>query len=72
MDAARGGSNGAAGCRAGRPRAVDWIFGSTGVRFDGYTEDRSPLVDRTTDHPVIVSGVTVDSETFPRAIRNVP
>jgi hypothetical protein len=72
MTAARGGSNGPSGCRAERPRAVDWIFGSTGVRFDGYAEDRSPLVDQTTDHPVIVSGVTVVSEAFPGATRTLP
>ncbi len=67
MVAAHGGSNGAGGCQAGRPRAVDWIFGSTGVRFSDYTEDRSPLVGRTTDHPVISSRVTVDTGTFPAA-----
>ncbi len=63
--AARGGSNGAAGCDARSPRAVDWIFGSDGVRFSGYDEDRSPLVDRTTDHPVVTTRATIDAATFP-------
>jgi endonuclease/exonuclease/phosphatase family metal-dependent hydrolase len=68
MVAARGGSNGPAGCSPRSPRAVDWVFGSAGVRFSGYTEDRGPLVDRTTDHPVVVARATVDSSTFPRAL----
>lgn len=56
MVAARGGTNNG-GCRPGRPRAVDWIFGSQGVQFTHYDEDRSPLVDHTTDHPVVTAGV---------------
>jgi hypothetical protein len=56
MVAARGGTN-SGRCLAGRPRAVDWIFGSRGVEFTGYLEDRSRLVDITTDHPVLVARV---------------
>ena len=56
MVAARGGTN-SGRCLAGRPRAVDWIFGSRGVDFTGYLEDRSRLVDITTDHPVLVARV---------------
>jgi hypothetical protein len=58
MVAARGGSNNGR-CLPGRPRAVDWIFGSQGVDFLDYREDRSPLVDITTDHPVIVARVRI-------------
>ncbi|HYO40609.1 MAG TPA: endonuclease/exonuclease/phosphatase family protein [Nocardioidaceae bacterium] len=58
MVAARGGSNNGR-CQAGRPRSVDWIFGSQGVAFTGYYEDRSRLVDVTTDHPLIVARVHV-------------
>ena len=56
MVAARGGSNNGR-CLAGHPRAVDWIFGSRGVDFTGYEEDRSHLVDITTDHPVLTARV---------------
>jgi hypothetical protein len=56
MVAARGGTHNG-GCNPGRPRAVDWIFGSQGVQFTHYDEDRSPLVDHTTDHPVVTAGV---------------
>jgi hypothetical protein len=59
MIAARGGSNVNGRCLAGRPRAVDWIFGSQGVDFLGYVEDRSHLVDVTTDHPVVTAHVRI-------------
>jgi hypothetical protein len=58
MVAARGGSNNGR-CLVGRPRAVDWIFGSQGVTFSDYVEDRSHLVDVTTDHPVISARVHI-------------
>ncbi len=53
-------------CQAGKPRAVDWIFGSRMVGFSNYDEDRSPLVGKTTDHPLISSDVTVDPGALPR------
>jgi hypothetical protein len=59
-------------CHANRPRAVDWILGSLRLRFSHYVEDRSPLVDRTTDHPVIVTDVTVDPQQLPRGWRTRP
>jgi hypothetical protein len=52
-------------CYAGRPRAVDWILGSRWAKYTNYVEDRGPLVDKTTDHPVIVSTVTVDPRRLP-------
>jgi endonuclease/exonuclease/phosphatase family metal-dependent hydrolase len=61
MVAARGGTNNG-GCAPNNPRAVDWIFGSQGVTFSGYYEDRSHLVDITTDHPVVVSQVRIVGE----------
>ena len=62
MVAARGGTHNG-GCQPRNPRAVDWIFGSQGVTFSGYFEDRSHLVDITTDHPVVVSRVRIVGET---------
>ena len=59
-------------CQADRPRAVDWIFGARKVAFSNYVEDRSNLVDKTTDHPVISSDVTVDPARLPRAWNPVP
>lgn len=58
MVAARGGSN-SGRCLAAHPRTIDWIFGSRGVRFTGYYEDRSRLAHATTDHPVVVARVHI-------------
>jgi hypothetical protein len=62
--AAAGGSNKNGSCVAPRPAQIDWIFGSPGVVFSGYTIDHSALVRRTTDHPIVVSQVTVDALKF--------
>jgi hypothetical protein len=56
MVAARGGSNDGT-CQAAAPGGIDWIFGSEGVSFTSYVVDRGALVDRATDHPVVVAGV---------------
>jgi hypothetical protein len=61
--AAAGGSN-SGGCRPPRPTQIDWILGSPGVAWSNYTIDRSPLVRRTTDHPVVVTTVTIDAMKF--------
>jgi hypothetical protein len=68
MKAARGGTNINGVCDAQRPRAVDWIFGRRATAFTNYVEDRGPLVAKTSDHPMIVSDVRVDSTKFPRAV----
>lgn len=65
MIAANGGTN-AGSCRPPRPIGIDWIFGSAGVTFSNYRADRSPLVNRTTDHPMIVSHVRIGGETTQR------
>lgn len=38
-----------------RAHGVDWVFGSKGVTFSGYVVDRSSLVARASDHPLIVA-----------------
>lgn len=59
-------------CDAGRPRAVDWILGSWRAVYSSYVEDRSPLVGKTTDHPMIVSDVTVDPTRLPNGWATTP
>ena len=59
-------------CSAGKPRAVDWILGAKKVTFSGYNEDRSALDEKTTDHPVITTSVTVDPARLPRAFASTP
>jgi len=67
LRAARPGSTRVNGeCRPGRPPFVDWIFGSKRIRFHNYFEAYGPLVRRTTDHPIIMTDVTVDPDRMPR------
>ena len=66
LKAAAGGSTGPR-CAPPRPTQIDWIFGSPDVRFSNYLVDRSPTVRRTTDHPVIVSRVSLDALKYPKS-----
>ena len=58
--APRGGSYSGGTCHppSGRLR-VDWIFGSAGVDYSRYREDRSALVQLITDHAVLRTRVSV-------------
>jgi endonuclease/exonuclease/phosphatase family metal-dependent hydrolase len=49
-------------CRPPADAAIDWIFGSEGVRFTEHRRVESALVRRTTDHPMIVATVRLDPE----------
>lgn len=60
MKAANGGGSGPGACAMPpKPWQVDWIFGSPEVTFASYVADRSPLVTRSTDHPMVVADATV-------------
>lgn len=62
MHAAAGGSNTKRrGCQPppGRIARVDWIFGSRDVAFSRYRFVMSPLVRRTTDHPLVMARATL-------------
>ncbi len=61
-----GGSN-SGGCAPPRPSQIDWIFGSPNARFSEYQIDRGPLVRRTSDHPILVTKVTIDALKFPKS-----
>jgi endonuclease/exonuclease/phosphatase family metal-dependent hydrolase len=54
----RGGSRGGA-CRPPSGMRVDWIFGSSDVRFSGYTDEKTAELRRITDHGVLHSRVTI-------------
>ena len=69
LKAARGGTNRRGRCRPDRPRLVDWIFGSRRLEFTDYTEDRSRLARRTSDHPMVTTKVTIPRSSFPAARR---
>jgi hypothetical protein len=62
MVAANGGSNVAGACLPPSPMNVDWIFGSDMVSFTGYLRDDGWLVNRTSDHPMIVARAVLDED----------
>lgn len=60
MKAAAGGSNrGRCQPPPGRIARVDWVFGSRDVQFSRYRFIKSPLVRRTTDHPLVLARATL-------------
>ncbi len=59
-------------CHPGKPPFVDWILGSKFLKFSNYVEDNGVLDHKTTDHPVVVSTVTVDPTRMPRAWATTP
>jgi hypothetical protein len=52
LTSANGGSNDGT-CRPPNPTYIDWVFG-TGVSWLSQLADKSAVVQRTTDHPMIV------------------
>jgi hypothetical protein len=66
------GGDGRGGCSVQTDRIVDWIAGSYDVQFSNYFEDRGPVVDYLTDHPIIYTDVRIDSRDFPRAVASLP
>ncbi|HZJ05097.1 MAG TPA: endonuclease/exonuclease/phosphatase family protein [Nocardioidaceae bacterium] len=58
MIAANGGSNSGV-CRPPRAVGIDWIFGSPDVAFSNYRADRSRAINRTSDHPLLVTDVRI-------------
>ena len=65
MRSASGGSWGTTRCRTPDRMKIDWIFGSNDVRFTNYRVKDGTLVDKASDHPMILADVTVSSR--PRA-----
>ncbi|CUR60945.1 putative Endonuclease/exonuclease/phosphatase [metagenome] len=59
MHSADGAHTEGGSCRLPRQMNVDWIFGSPSISFTGFVTDRSSLVNRTTDHPMVRSTATI-------------
>jgi endonuclease/exonuclease/phosphatase family metal-dependent hydrolase len=60
MHAANGGAA-VGGCRPPAGSGIDWIFGTPDVAFSSYVRNKSSLVRRTTDHPLVTVTVTLGS-----------
>lgn len=68
VHSASGGTNLNGQCRPPDPIRIDWIFGLKELDFYDYMQIRSPLVLKTSDHWLIVSGARIDADKFPRAV----
>lgn len=44
-------------CRPSVVAGIDWIFGTKGIRFTGHQRVHGGLVERTTDHPLVLARV---------------
>lgn len=55
LAAASGGKRTPRVCAPSPIAGVDWIFGSPEVRFHAYARTQTPLVRRTSDHPIVVA-----------------
>lgn len=43
------------GCSPSRPTYIDWIFGSPETTFSSYVVNRGPVVQKSTDHPMMIA-----------------
>jgi hypothetical protein len=59
MVSASGGTAGGGSCLPPSGMGVDWIFGSSVIRFSDYLAQRAGLVQRATDHPFVVASATI-------------
>lgn len=54
-----GGVTSAGKCLPPKPIGVDWIFGTKNASFSGHQRLRTPLVAKATDHPLVISDVSI-------------
>ena len=59
LHSADGAYRDASGCHTPAHLNVDWIFGSGAVGFTGFVSDHDRLVQRTSDHPLVVARATI-------------
>jgi hypothetical protein len=72
LKAAAGGEGGRNGCSVAGGFRIDWIAGSHDVQFSNYREDKSGVVAWMTDHPVMITDVTIDAADFPKSVVEKP
>lgn len=54
-----------------RPQPVDWVMGSSDVRWGGYAARRDWIVKKATDHPLVVAEASIAPRETPYADRVV-
>jgi len=72
LRAANGGTRTARSCALPPSPQIDWIMGSTNIRWSGYRQLRTPYIRRTTDHALVWADATIQPVAAQRAgIRRV-
>lgn len=61
LKAANGSTATATTCNLARPSRIDWVMGTSDVRFSGYRDIRDSLVQKTSDHHLVYSDVQIPS-----------
>ena len=60
LEASNGGTVAEDGrCTPPRDARIDWVFGTPELDWESHVVDRSALVQRITDHPMIVAKATL-------------
>lgn len=67
LQAANGATATSSTCALPQPRIVDWVMGTSDVRFSGYHAIRNWLVKKTTDHHLVFSDAYIPSEESARS-----
>ncbi|MDF1603656.1 endonuclease/exonuclease/phosphatase family protein [Nocardioides sp. YIM 152315] len=59
LEAANGGYADDKACQPPSPARIDWVTGTSDVTFSSFVEQRTPLVQRASDHPAMVATATI-------------
>lgn len=72
LRAANGGTRTAKACTLPPSPQIDWIMGTTNIRWNGYQQLRTPSIKQMTDHPLVFADATLQPAAAQRAgIRRV-
>ncbi len=61
LHAASGSVATATTCTLAKPSRIDWVMGTSDVRFSGYQDVRDALIQKTTDHHLVYSDAQIPS-----------
>lgn len=59
LQAANGGYADATTCQPPSPARIDWVTGTSDVTFSSFVEQRTPMVQKASDHPAMVATATI-------------
>lgn len=59
LEAANGGYADATTCQPPSPARIDWVTGTGDVTFSSFVEQRTPMVQKASDHPAMIATATI-------------